>query len=65
MISGDGKRLTLDGFLTCERPFLAHVMYRFLDPTWDVWNWVASRAVGNAEPDMRVTNALRNAGRRV
>lgn len=44
MVSADGQALSLDGFLTRERPALVHVMYRFGDPTWDVWNWVASRA---------------------
>jgi len=44
MVSADGASLTVNGFLTRERPCLVHVMYRFGDPTWDVWNWVASRA---------------------
>lgn len=44
MISSDGQDLTRNGFLTRERPCLVHVMYRFFDTTWNVWNWVASRA---------------------
>jgi hypothetical protein len=44
MVSADGESLSVDGFLTREHPSFVHVIHRFGDPTWDVWNWVASRA---------------------
>jgi hypothetical protein len=65
MLSANGERLTLNGFLTQERPLFVHVMHRFQDPTWDVWNWVATRAKSNDEPgaDNPIMSETSNAGR--
>lgn len=53
MISKSGLHLTKDGFLSKEKPRLIHALSRvsalsrFLDPTWDVWQWVTARATGD------------------